>query len=84
MWTEESEDHIARHGVTAPEVEELVNSRPRYVARGRNDTTIVYGVTAARRYLLVVLNTALDARWYVVTARDMTRRERLTFQKKGH
>lgn len=84
MWTEESEDHIGRHDVTAPEVEELVNSRPRYVARRRNDTTIVFGVTTAGRYLMVVLKTALDARWYVVTALDMTRRERLTFRKKGH
>ncbi len=31
-WTSESEAHIARHGVTPEEVEEVVNSRPRYEA----------------------------------------------------
>lgn len=35
MWTEESEDHIARHKVAPREVEEVVNSRPIYTAEAR-------------------------------------------------
>ena len=41
-WTSESETHIARHGVTPEEVEQSVNSRPRYEAPGREDTTLLY------------------------------------------
>lgn len=33
-WTEESEDHIARHEVTPGEVEQVVNARPRLVVAG--------------------------------------------------
>lgn len=41
-WTSESEAHIARHGVMPEEVEQAVNSRPRYEARGREDSTLLY------------------------------------------
>ena len=40
--TSESEAHIARHGVTPEEVEQAVNSRPRYEAPGREDSTLLY------------------------------------------
>lgn len=81
-WTDESEGHIARHGVTPTEVEEAVNSRPRFDVAGRDDAALVYGATDAGRYLLVVLVEALDGRDYVVTARDMTDAERRTFHRK--
>ena len=42
MWTEESEDHIwAGHEVTPAEVEEVVNTRPRLVEPGQDDTELV-------------------------------------------
>lgn len=53
-WTEESEDHIARHGVVPAEVEQLLYSRPRLVAKGREDVTLVFGTTDAGRHLVVV------------------------------
>jgi uncharacterized protein len=83
MWTEESEDHIARHQVTPQEVDEVVNSRPIYTVAGREETTLVYGTTSAGRYLLVVLAETGDGRWYVVTARDMTETEARTYRRKS-
>jgi len=83
-WTEESEDHIARHGVTAEEVQEALYTRPRWIAPGRSETTLVYAVTSAGRFLLVVIVPALDGGVYVVTARDLTDSERRTFRRKGH
>lgn len=83
MWTEQAEDHISRHGVTPTEVEELVNSRPIYTSTGRDDSTLIHGTTNAGRFLLVVLTEAMDSRWYVVTARDMTQPEARTFREKG-
>jgi uncharacterized protein len=82
-WTVESEAHIARHGVTPEEVEQVVTSRPRYEAVGREDSTLLYGVTDGGRLLLVVLAEAVDGRWYVATARQMTDTERRTFRRKG-
>lgn len=82
-WTEDSEDHIAAHAVTPDEVEQLVNSRPRLVLAGRQNTEYVFGTTNAGRYLLVVLAEAIDGRDYVVTAREMTDAERQAFRRKG-
>lgn len=81
-WTERAEDHIAAHGVTPDEVEQVVNTRPRLVLPGRDETEYVFGTTDAGRHLLVVLAEALDVRDYVATARDMTDGERRTFRQK--
>jgi uncharacterized DUF497 family protein len=82
-WTEEAEDHIAAHKVSPDEVEQVVNTRPRLVIAGRENTEYLFGTTEAGRYLLVVLAEAIDGRDYVVTARDMTDAERQTFRRKG-
>ena len=82
-WAEESEDHIARHGVTPEEVQEALYTRPRWIAPGRNGTTLVFAMTDAGRYLLVVIAPALDGGVYIVTARDLTDSERRTFRRKG-
>jgi hypothetical protein len=83
LWTEDSETHIARHRITAGEVEDAIYSRPRWIAPGRSDTRLVFAQTSAGRYLLVVLAEALDGRDYGVTARDMTDTERHAFTEKG-
>lgn len=82
-WTEQSEDHIARHGVSPGDVEEVVFSRPRLVAGGRENTTLIFGTTGAGRYLVVVLADSEDGRMYVVTARDMTDPERRAFAQRS-
>ena len=82
-WTEESEDHIARHGVTPEEVQEALYTRPRWITPGRSETTLVFAMTNAGRHLLVVIAPALDGGVYVVTARDLTDSERRTFRRKG-
>lgn len=82
-WTERAEEHIAAHNVTPDEVEQVVNTRPRLVLRGRESTEYVFGTTTAGRHLMVVLAEAIDGRDFVVTARDMTGGERQTFRRKG-
>jgi uncharacterized protein len=82
-WTEASEEHIAGHGVRPEEVEDAINARPVLALAGRDNTTEMYGTTSAGRTLVVILVPALDGRWYVVTARDMTSNERRAFRRKG-
>lgn len=65
------------------EVEQAVNSGPRYEAPGREDSTLLYSATDDGRFLLVVLAEAVDGRWYVATAREMNDTERRTFRRKG-
>ncbi|GAA1404082.1 hypothetical protein GCM10009613_65840 [Pseudonocardia kongjuensis] len=83
QWTEQSEEHIARHSVTPGEVDELVNTRPRYLVDGRENTTLIYGTTDNGRHLLVVTAPSEDGRYYVVTARDMDDAERRAFARKA-
>lgn len=59
-WSEEAEDHIVRHGVLPEEVQQALYTRPRWIAPGRGETTLVYAMTDAGRYLLVVIAPALD------------------------
>ena len=82
-WTEESEDHIARHGVAPVDVEQVRDPRPRLVATGREDVTLVFGTTDGGRHLVVVLADGEDGRLFVVTARGMTDSERRAFVRRG-
>ena len=82
-WTEESEEHIARHGVAPAEVEQVLYSRPRLGARGGEHVTLVFGTTDAGRHLVVVLADAEDGCLFVVTSRDMTESERRTFVRRA-
>ncbi len=83
-WTERSEEHIARHRVSPGEVEQVVLTRPHWFSAGRNGSTLCLGVTAAGRYLVVVLvvSTEQQSSWYCVTARDMTTTEKRLFLKR--
>ncbi|SDX87426.1 hypothetical protein SAMN05216215_1016124 [Saccharopolyspora shandongensis] len=58
-------------------------SRPQWVVPRPDEVELLFGRTHAGRYLLVVLSDGMDGRWYVVTAREMTHRERRTFRRKG-
>lgn len=82
-WSDESGAHIAKHSVTPAEVEDVVNTRPQWEHPGVDDSTLVYGRTAAGRHLLVVLAESVDGRCYVATARELTDTELRTFRGKG-
>jgi uncharacterized DUF497 family protein len=83
MWTEDSEAHIARHGVLPSEVEQALYSRPRLSTQGRSGTVLVLGTSNEGRHLLVVVAEAGDGRDSIVTARDMTGIEKRLFREKG-
>lgn len=82
-WTDASIEHVARHNVSAAEVEEAVE-HPYWTFPGREDTTVLLGRTYAGRHLTVVLADCqvLDGAHYVVTAREMTESEVRTFKRR--
>ena len=82
-WTDNSESHIARHGVALKEVEEVLSGLPLLLLNGREGTRLAYGQTYAGRYRFVVMAEAEDGRAYVVTSRDMTVQEIRRFRQKG-
>jgi uncharacterized DUF497 family protein len=86
LWDEDNEAHIARHGVTPAEVEEVVRSpatRWEHDDKHRPGRLVAYGATAAGRHLVAVCDTpSASALSYVVTARPMKPREKQAFKER--
>lgn len=79
-WDFRNVFHILKHEVTPNEVEEACYNDP-IVLKSRQWQYLVYGRTAAGRYLFVVINPQSQGRVRVVTAREMTQKEK-NFSKK--
>lgn len=82
IWTERNIEHISYHGVDPDEIEDVIwDNEPWFERRrGKKQRYIVYGQGLGGRYLFIVLDQERDALFYVVTARDMTKRERQYYQ----
>jgi hypothetical protein len=85
IWPEERIEHIAQHGVTPEEVEEVCFGRKPFVQRGKsegeNPVYYVLGQTEAGRYLFCVVIRFTDGKGYPVTAREMTAKEKRRYRK---
>jgi uncharacterized DUF497 family protein len=80
-WDDENLAHIAHHGVSPDEVEEALVEEP-LVLRGPDDRYLAYGRTEHGRWVFVVYVTRPRGRVRVLTARDMTEREKRLYQRK--
>jgi uncharacterized DUF497 family protein len=80
VWDDWNIDHIARHGVTPEDVEEVLDSSF-FITKGRDNTFRVIGQTYGGRYLTVYLATRGGGGFYVVTARDASTSERNSFRR---
>jgi len=79
VWPTERIDHIAQHGITPEEFEDVCFGRPlvlRGKSEGQNPVYYVLGQTDAGRYLFCVVIRFPDGKGYPVTARPMTDREK--------
>ena len=85
LWPQDRIQHIARHGVTPQEVEEVCFGQPRVFrakSEGKNPVYYVLGQTDAGRYLFCVIIQFPDGNGYPVTARDMTANEKKRYRKR--
>jgi uncharacterized protein len=85
LWDVRNVGHIARHGVTPNEVEEVVRTDK---ARWFTDDTVrlgrlvVLGPTTTGRFLVIVLDRPTPSGVaYCVTARPMSPRERQDYER---
>ena len=78
-WDTGNVEHIARHDVDPSEAEVVCRSHP-LVVRGRRGCYLAYGRNADGRYLLIVLRSLGGGTIRIITARDMTPRERRFYQ----
>jgi uncharacterized DUF497 family protein len=84
LWSEDRVDHIARHGVTPEEVEEVCFGKSlvqRAKSEGANPVYYFLGQSKAGRYLFRVVIRFPDGNGYPVTAREMTAKEKHRYRK---
>lgn len=80
IWDDGNIDHIARHGVTPDEAEEVFVNRPKFF-KSRQERYAALGKSSQGRYLFVVFLYQGKGCARVVTARNMTKTERRLYQK---
>lgn len=84
IWPEERIEHIARHGVSPEEVEEVCFGKSwvrRAKSEGENPVYYVQGRSEAGHYLFCVVIQFPDGNGYPVTAREMTTKEKRRYRK---
>ena len=84
IWHDERIDHIARHGVTSQEFEEVCFGKSlirRGKSEGDNPVYYVQGKTRAGRFLFCVIIAFPDKNGFPITAREMTEKEKSRFRK---
>jgi len=82
-WDQETVDHISNHSVSPEEVEEaLFNdmSSP-FIMRGKQGRYLAYGKTNGGRFLLVVW-AAKYRKTKIITARDMSKKEKQFYRRR--
>jgi uncharacterized DUF497 family protein len=80
-WDDDNTDHIARHDFVPDEVEEVFASEYQ-LYRTRGGRYLAWGQTLDGRMTLVVFERPERRRIRVITAREMTKRERRRFRRK--
>ena len=84
IWPEDKIEHIAQHGVTPEEVEDVCFGKPwvlRAKSEGESPVYYVLGQSEAGRYLYCVVIQFPDGNGYPVTAREMTAKEKRRYRK---
>ncbi len=79
LWDAWNMAHIARHAVTPQEVEEACNQQA-HVSQTYDQRLRVIGATGQGRVLTLILAPKEDTRYYPVTARPASRKERQLFE----
>ncbi len=78
IWNKVNKDHIKKHGVKVSEVEEICQgeyeNQPTYGNR-----LMIFGKTGKGRKLTIVLIEKENSNYLIITARDMSKKERRYF-----
>jgi uncharacterized DUF497 family protein len=82
-WDEETVNHISKHSVSPEEVEELLfnDIDSPLIMRGREGRYLAYGQTGGGRLLLVVWASNYR-KTKIITARDMSKKEKQFYRRR--
>lgn len=80
IWDGWNVDHIARHKVIPEEVENVCHCNP-LVQAGKKGRKLIIGPTRENRIITIILEHEGYGKYYPVTARDASRKERKLYKK---
>lgn len=80
-WNKWNIEHIARHSVTPDEVEETADNRP-LIYKGRGGSFLLLGRADSGRFLFVVFKYLGEKQAKVITARDMSEKEKRLYKRR--
>ena len=75
IWDNWNINHIKKHKVKPEEVEQVIESKTKTL-ESYQKRLLVLGQTNKKRLLTLVLEPIENKKYYLVTARDMSRKER--------
>ncbi|MBU1130259.1 BrnT family toxin [Patescibacteria group bacterium] len=75
VWNDFNSKHILKHKVNKTETEEACNNR-KLVLSAKNKRLLLIGKTKKGRILSIVLDKIKPSKYYIVTARDSSKKER--------
>jgi uncharacterized DUF497 family protein len=81
-WDEDNIEHIAEHGVSPDEVEDVAFDDDPWIRKGRCGTRYMLGYTAAGRYLFAVYALKSKGSARVITAMDMDDKTRRLYRRR--
>ena len=82
-WDDRNIDHIARHYISADEVEEVAFDDEPWIRKGKNGTRYLLGQTISGRYLFVVYVLKAKGIARVITALDMDHKTKNLYKRRG-
>jgi uncharacterized DUF497 family protein len=82
-WNDWNLDHIARHGVTPEETEQVIlHPQKPYPEYREDEKWLIWGRGKSGRFLQVIYLLEEDATIYVIHARPLTEREKRRYRKR--
>jgi len=82
VWTDEADDHVARHGLTRADVESALGG-PHYVRSARTRQTVIARGTARALFIVLSPLPGRPGHATVVTARPATWPEEHLLRRRG-
>jgi uncharacterized DUF497 family protein len=81
-WNKANINHIGRHNIKPYEVEEAIVLNKVFYRKGKSGKYLAYGVTNSGTYITIVFVLKQGGKVRVITAREMSDKERKYYKKR--
>lgn len=81
IWDSWNVEHIKKHDLTVSKVEKALEDPQRRVKNGRSGRYLLLGRSGERLLALVIAKEGTEGSYYLVTARDMAKKERRIYRE---